>query len=59
MLEEQDEKRLRVFAEAIIFYLEHPETIHDSVTKAYLESIKKMLVNPQRKLNMNLLKSII
>ena len=44
-MEEQTEeqKKLRRFAEAIVFFMEHPDATEDPVTKAYVENIKRML----------------
>ncbi len=44
------DKKLKDYAEAIAFYLEHPEAMKDSISKAYVESIRKMLENPQKQL---------
>ena len=51
-MEETDrkEQKLRAYAEAVVFYMEHPEAINDEVTKAYVENIKKMLGQGQKQL---------
>jgi hypothetical protein len=39
----EEQKKLRRYAEAIIFFMEHPDATEDPVTNAYVENIKKML----------------
>ena len=39
----EEQKKLRRFAEAIVFFMEHPDATEDPVTKAYVENIKRML----------------
>ena len=47
---EASDKKLKEYAEAIAFYLEHPEALKDNVSRAYIESIKRKLEDPQTQL---------
>ena len=44
------DKKLWDYAEAIAFYLDHPEAIKDKVSKAYMDSIRRRLEDPQMQL---------
>lgn len=44
------DRKLKEYAEAIAFYLEHPEALKDNVSKAYINSIKRRLEDPQTQL---------
>ena len=47
---EASDKKLKEYAEAIAFYLEHPEALKDNVSRAYIESIKRKLEDQQTQL---------
>jgi hypothetical protein len=51
-MEEQTEeyKKLRRYAEAIVFFMEHPEATEDRTIKAMVAAIKKRLEPGQKQL---------
>ncbi|MDE1860018.1 MAG: hypothetical protein KGH67_05845 [Candidatus Micrarchaeota archaeon] len=54
MAEQTDEyKKLRRYAEAIVFFIEHPEATDDTAVKAMVTAIKKQLEPGQKQLKIS------
>ena len=54
MVEQTDEyKKLRRYAEAIVFFMEHPEATEDTAVKAMVAAIKKEFEPGQKQLKIS------